>query len=29
VLVAGCVVYPLPEARWPGVLTILPVLARP
>jgi peptidoglycan/LPS O-acetylase OafA/YrhL len=25
-LVAGCVVYPLPEARWPGVLTILPVL---
>jgi SGNH domain (fused to AT3 domains) len=26
VLVAGCVVYPLPEARWPGVLTILPVL---
>ncbi|MEH2547979.1 peptidoglycan/LPS O-acetylase OafA/YrhL [Bradyrhizobium sp. AZCC 2262] len=26
VLVAGCVVYPLPEARWPGVLTILPIL---
>ncbi len=25
-LVAGCIVYPLPEARWPGVLTILPVL---
>ena len=25
-LVVGCVVYPLPEARWPGVLTILPVL---
>jgi peptidoglycan/LPS O-acetylase OafA/YrhL len=25
-LVAGCVVYPLPEARWPGVLTMLPVL---
>jgi peptidoglycan/LPS O-acetylase OafA/YrhL len=25
-LVAGCVVYPLPEARWPGALTILPVL---
>jgi peptidoglycan/LPS O-acetylase OafA/YrhL len=25
-LVAGCVVYPLPETRWPGVLTILPVL---
>jgi peptidoglycan/LPS O-acetylase OafA/YrhL len=25
-LVAGCVVYPLPEVRWPGVLTILPVL---
>ena len=25
-LVAGCVVYPLPEARWPGVLTILPIL---
>jgi peptidoglycan/LPS O-acetylase OafA/YrhL len=26
VLVAGCVVYPLPEARWPGLLTILPIL---
>ena len=26
VLVAGCVVYPLPEARWPGVLTIPPIL---
>jgi peptidoglycan/LPS O-acetylase OafA/YrhL len=26
VLVAGCVVYPLPEARWPGVFTILPIL---
>jgi peptidoglycan/LPS O-acetylase OafA/YrhL len=26
VLVAGCVVYPLPEARWPGVLTMLPIL---
>jgi hypothetical protein len=26
VLVAGCVVYPLPEERWPGVLTILPIL---
>ena len=26
VLVAGCIVYPLPEARWPGVLTILPIL---
>ncbi|HMM88194.1 acyltransferase family protein [Bradyrhizobium sp.] len=25
-LVAGCTVYPLPEARWPGVLTILPIL---
>ena len=25
-LVAGCIVYPLPEARWPGVLTILPML---
>lgn len=25
-LVAGCIVYPLPEARWPGVLTILPIL---
>ncbi|MGY2908287.1 acyltransferase family protein [Bradyrhizobium sp. URHC0002] len=25
-LVAGCVVYPLPEAQWPGVLTILPIL---
>jgi peptidoglycan/LPS O-acetylase OafA/YrhL len=26
VLVAGCVVYPLPEARWPGVLTMLPIM---
>jgi len=26
VLVGGCVVYPLPEARWPGVLTILPIV---
>ncbi|UPK06836.1 acyltransferase family protein [Bradyrhizobium sp. 170] len=26
VLVAGCTVYPLPEARWPGMLTILPIL---
>jgi peptidoglycan/LPS O-acetylase OafA/YrhL len=26
VLVAGCVIYPLPEARWPGALTILPIL---
>ena len=26
VLVAGCIVYPLPEARWPGVLTMLPIL---
>ena len=25
-LVAGCIVYPLPEARWPGVLTVLPIL---
>jgi len=25
-LVAGCVIYPLPETRWPGALTILPVL---
>ena len=25
-LVAACIVYPLPEARWPGVLTILPIL---
>ena len=25
-LVAGCTIYPLPEARWPGVLTILPIL---
>ena len=25
-LVAGCTVYPLPEARWPGMLTILPIL---
>ena len=26
VLVAGCTVYPLPEAGWPGMLTILPIL---
>ena len=26
VLVAGCIVYPFPESRWPGVLTILPIL---
>ncbi|KRR15503.1 hypothetical protein CQ14_04180 [Bradyrhizobium lablabi] len=26
VLVAACTVYPMPEARWPGVLTILPIL---
>ena len=25
-LVAACIVYPLPEARWPGALTILPIL---
>jgi peptidoglycan/LPS O-acetylase OafA/YrhL len=25
-LVAGCVVYPLPESRWPDMLTILPIL---
>jgi peptidoglycan/LPS O-acetylase OafA/YrhL len=25
-LVAGCTVYPLPEARWPGMLTIPPIL---
>ena len=25
-LVVGCTVYPLPEARWPGILTILPIL---
>jgi peptidoglycan/LPS O-acetylase OafA/YrhL len=25
-LVAGCIVYPLPESQWPGVLTILPIL---
>ena len=25
-LVAGCIVYPLPESRWPGLLTILPIL---
>lgn len=25
-LVAGCTIYPLPEARWPGALTILPIL---
>jgi peptidoglycan/LPS O-acetylase OafA/YrhL len=24
-LVAGCIVYPLPESRWPSVLTILPI----
>jgi len=26
VLVAGVIAYPLPESRWPGVLTILPIL---
>jgi peptidoglycan/LPS O-acetylase OafA/YrhL len=26
VLVTGCIAYPLPEPRWPGVLTILPIL---
>jgi peptidoglycan/LPS O-acetylase OafA/YrhL len=25
-LVAGCIVYPLPESRWPSVLAILPIL---
>jgi len=25
-LVVGCTIYPLPEARWPGMLTILPIL---
>ncbi|MBI5260244.1 MAG: acyltransferase [Bradyrhizobium sp.] len=25
-LVVGCIAYPLPESRWPGVLTILPIL---
>ncbi|WLA68148.1 acyltransferase family protein [Bradyrhizobium diazoefficiens] len=25
-LVAVCIVYPLPESRWPGVLTVLPIL---
>jgi peptidoglycan/LPS O-acetylase OafA/YrhL len=25
-LLAGCIVYPLPESRWPGVLTTLPIL---
>ena len=25
-LVAGCTIYPLPEAGWPGTLTILPIL---
>ena len=25
-LVAGCTAYPLPEARWPGILTIPPIL---
>ena len=25
-LVAGCIAYPLPEAQWPGALTILPIL---
>jgi peptidoglycan/LPS O-acetylase OafA/YrhL len=25
-LVVGCVAYPFPESRWPGVLTILPIL---
>jgi peptidoglycan/LPS O-acetylase OafA/YrhL len=26
VLIAGCIAYPLPESKWPGVLTILPIL---
>jgi peptidoglycan/LPS O-acetylase OafA/YrhL len=25
-LVAGCTIYPMPEARWPGALTILPII---
>jgi peptidoglycan/LPS O-acetylase OafA/YrhL len=25
-LVIGCIAYPLPESRWPGVLTSLPIL---
>lgn len=25
-LVAGCIVYPLQESRWPGVFTLLPIL---
>jgi peptidoglycan/LPS O-acetylase OafA/YrhL len=25
-LVVGCTIYPLPEARWPGILTIPPIL---
>src|SRR6185369_7163927 len=25
-LVVGCTAYPLPEARWPGILTIPPIL---
>ncbi|KRQ98378.1 acyltransferase family protein [Bradyrhizobium valentinum] len=26
VLLVGCIAYPLPESKWPGVLTILPIL---
>lgn len=26
VLAVGCIIYPLPEARWPGILTIPPIL---
>ncbi|WP_249143460.1 acyltransferase family protein [Bradyrhizobium liaoningense] len=25
-LVVGCIAYPLPESRWPGLLTIVPIL---
>lgn len=26
VLVAACIIYPLPETQWPGPLTLLPIL---
>ena len=26
-LIAACIAYPIPESRWPGALTLLPILA--
>src|SRR6202012_2839428 len=25
--IAGCVIYPIPEKPWPGIITVLPVMA--